>query len=195
MQNENVISKVIDTSRILIGYNLQNIALLINIYRWELILKVAGTIKNGLTVSEDPNESSLPFYQSKIVLVNILAPLASLILYILSIVKNPQFKLLFFLFQGLTINLLFITFFYIRIYRYFKAYNLGLLEKYQTIYQKEDIAKIHQTIKEVKIFFTYIIIVLILQSTYIFWAIFSTRSGAIDLQWNDRINDILFVLI
>ena len=181
MQNENVISKVIDTSRILIGYNLQNIALLINIYRWELILKVAGTIKNGLTVSEDPNESSLPFYQRKIVLVNILAPLASLILYILSIVKNPQFKLLFFLFQGLTINLLFITFFYIRIYRYFKAYNLGLIEKYQTIYQKEDIAKIHQTIKEVKIFFTYIIIVLILQSTYIFWAIFSTRSGEIDL--------------
>ena len=57
MQNENVISKVIDTSRILIGYNLQNIALLINIYRWELILKVAGTIKNSLTVSEDANES------------------------------------------------------------------------------------------------------------------------------------------
>jgi hypothetical protein len=80
---------VIDTSRILIGYNLQNIALLINIYRWELILKVAGTIKSGLTISENPNESSLPFYQRKIVLVNILVPVGSLILYILSILKNP----------------------------------------------------------------------------------------------------------
>ncbi len=93
-----MISKVIDTSRILIGYNLQNIALLINIYRWELILKVAGTIKSGLTVSENTNESSSPFYQRKIVLVNILVPFGSLILYILSILKNPEFKLLFFLF-------------------------------------------------------------------------------------------------
>jgi hypothetical protein len=57
--------------------------------------------------------------------------------------------------------MLFVTLFYIRIYRYFKAYNIGLILKYQQIYLKEDIAKIHQTIKEVKLFFCYIATVLI----------------------------------
>ena len=79
----------------------------------------------------------------------------------MSILKLEIFKLLFCLYQGLTVNLLLILLSYVRIYRYFKAYNIGLILKYQQIYLKEDIAKIHQTIKEVKLFFCYIATVLI----------------------------------
>ena len=156
-----MITRIIMTSRILIGYTLQNIAFLINIYRWELILKVAGTIKNGLTITEDSNESELPLYRRRVVQVNVFVSLGTVSMYILSIMEVSYFNLLFFLFQSLTINLLIITPSYVRIFRYFKAYNIGLLEKYKTIYLKDDISKIHMTIKEVKIFFIYIINVLI----------------------------------
>ena len=169
------------TSRILIGYTLQNIAFLINIYRWELILKVAGTIKNGLTITEHSNESELPLYRRRVVQVNVFVSLGTVSMYILSIMELSYFNLLFCLFQSLTINLLIITPSYVRIFRYFKAYNIGLLEKYKTIYLKDDISKIHMTIKEVKIFFIYIINVLIVQSIFVFWLIFATRSGEIDL--------------
>ena len=67
------------TSRILIGYTLQNIAFLINIYRWELILKVAGTIKNGLTITEDSNESELPLYRRRVVQVNVFVSVGTVI--------------------------------------------------------------------------------------------------------------------
>ena len=183
------------TSRILIGYTLQNIAFLINIYRWELILKVAGTIKNGLTITEHSNESELPLYRRRIVQVNLFVSLVTVSMYILSIMELSYFFLLFFLFQSLTINLLIITSSYFRIFRYFKAYNIGLLEKYKAIYLKDDISKIHLTIKEVRIFFSYIIIVLMVQNIYVFWSIFAYRSVEIDLEWNDRLTDILVVLL
>lgn len=139
MDNKYWITIIIDTSRILLGYNFQNIALLINIHRWELILKVSGTINNGLTITEDSNQSNLPFCKRKIVLINIFVFLGILTLYLLNFLRISQFELLFFLFQGLTVNMFLLVLFYVRIYRYFKAYNLGSLVKYQQIYQKEDV--------------------------------------------------------
>jgi hypothetical protein len=121
---------VIDIARILFGYNFQNMALLINIHRWELILKISGTILNGLTITKHLNESDLPFSKRKIVLINIFVFLGIMGLYILNLLKIRQFELYFFLFQGLTVNFFLLILFYLRIYRYFKAYNFGLLEKY-----------------------------------------------------------------
>ena len=103
-------------------------------------------------------------------LVNIFVSLGTLSLYIISILKLAIFKLLFCLYQGFTVNLLLVLLSYVRIYRYFKAYNIGLIEKYQSIYLKEDIIKIHQTIKEVKLFFCYIATVLIVQTGFFIWA-------------------------
>jgi hypothetical protein len=183
------------TLRILIGYSLQNIACLVNIYRWELILKAANALKNGLTINEDSNESQIPFYRRKIAIVNIIVFLVTFSMYIVCLLDIPESELLFFLFQGLTINMLTLTLSYVRIYQYFKAYNIRLLEKYQQIYLKEDKTKILLTIQEVKFFFSYIIIVLMVQSIFMFWWIFASRSGEIDLEWNDRINDILVVLL
>jgi hypothetical protein len=36
-----------------LGFYIQKVALLANIHRWELILKVSGAIKKGLTISND----------------------------------------------------------------------------------------------------------------------------------------------
>ena len=133
---------VIDIARILFGYNFQNMALLINIHRWELILKVSGTIQNGLTITKHLNEIDLPFCKRKIVLINIFVFLGILTLYILNLLKIWQFELYFFLFQGLTVNIFLLIMFYLRIYRTFKSYNIGLLEKYQQVYHEEDAIKI-----------------------------------------------------
>ena len=80
------------------------------------------------------------------VLVISLVSLGTLSIYILSILDKPEFALLFFLFQGLTINFFIIILSYIRVYRYFKAYNISLIEKYKQIYLKEDITKINMSI-------------------------------------------------
>jgi phosphoglycerol transferase MdoB-like AlkP superfamily enzyme len=183
----------IDISRILLGYNFQNIALLVNIHRWELILKASGTIQNGLTISKQLNENELPFSKRKIVFINYFVFIGILTLYLLNLMKITQFELLFFLFQGLTVNIFLLILFYMRIYRYFKAFNIELLVKYKEVYHEEDATKIRQTIREVKIFFTLIIIVLTIQSNFLLWMVFST-SGSINLTWNDRVFDIFFVL-
>ena len=80
------------------------------------------------------------------VLVSTLVSLGTLCIYIVGILDKPEFELLFFLFQGLTVNFLIIILSYIRVYRYFKAYNIGLIEKYKQIYLKEDITKINLSI-------------------------------------------------
>ena len=80
------------------------------------------------------------------VLVISLVSLGTLSIYILSLLDKPEFALLFFLFQGLAINFFIIILSYIRVYRYFKAYNISLIEKYKQIYLKEDITKINMSI-------------------------------------------------
>jgi len=44
---------IINTCILFIGLFLEKIALLTNIYRWELILKVSGAIKSGVTISKN----------------------------------------------------------------------------------------------------------------------------------------------
>ena len=83
----------------------------------------------------------------------------------LFILQAPLFDGIFFLIQGLTINMGLLLMYY-KVYLNFKSYHQNILEKYKCVFQERDIQEINRSTREVRNFFIYIGQMLIVQMIY-----------------------------